>query len=114
MPRLPDLVRDSQLTTEFKHGLTVHSYHVSDTRRHRRSVVEQVRWQKGAKIGVGGVGSVHVEKRIGKAKAHHPELRAVKRIRDATHKEYLHELVAIAKFSHPSVSGLDMFRASVG
>jgi hypothetical protein len=104
MPRLPDLVRDSRLNTEFRNGLTVHSYHVSDSTNHKRSVIEHVRWQRRGKIGVGGVGSVHVEQRTGKARSGQPELRAVKRIRDATHENYLHELVAIAKFSHPSVS----------
>ena len=111
MPRLPDLVRDTQLPTEFRDGLVIHSYHVSDTTQYRRSRIEQVRWQRGRTIGAGGQGSVHVERRSGRARWDQPKVRAVKSIRGGTHLQYLHELEAIAKFSHPRVRRMTCFRS---
>lgn len=104
MPRLPDLVHDSKLATEHKDGSTIHSMRVSDATHYRGSRIEHVHWEEGRNIGSGGQGSVHIERRLNQVKSNQPEVRAVKRIRGATHRQYLHELEAIAKFSHPQVS----------
>lgn len=104
MPRLPDLVRDTQLNTEITGDLTLHSSHASNYDRYKRPSVQLVQWRRGKKIGDGGQGRVYLERRVGGAKGDQPEVRAVKRIADATHRQYLHELEAIAKFSQRRVS----------
>lgn len=88
MSYLPTLVRDTQLVGEVRGDITTHP----------RSRVKQV-WKRERRIGAGGFGSVYVERRIGKAIHGQPGKRAVKRIRNATHEQYVHELEAIAKFS---------------
>jgi hypothetical protein len=95
--RLPDLVRDTRLETEFKNGNTIHSYTTSDSLR--RVKKQKVYWQKEKEIGRGGFGSVHLETRKGPPVVGQPELRAVKRIRHASHQHWVHELEAVAKFS---------------
>jgi hypothetical protein len=95
--RLPDLVRDTRLEAEFKDGTTIHSYTTSDTLR--RVKKQKVYWQKEKEIGKGGFSSVHLETRKGLSVVGQPELRAVKRIRHASHRDWVHELEAVAKFS---------------
>jgi hypothetical protein len=99
--RLPDLVHDSRLETEFRGSLTIHSDRPSGSSR--RSKRERVHWEKVREIGRGGFGSVHLEAQRKPLNPGVPELRAVKRIRHATHRHLLHELEAIAKFSNKKV-----------
>jgi calcium/calmodulin-dependent protein kinase I len=101
---LPDLVRDSRLVTKFENGITKHTYRFSDPDSNRRVRNAQVRWQRERKIGEGGFGSVHVERRLSGPKMNQPKVRAVKRIGHAKHHNFIDELVAAAKFSHPQVS----------
>ena len=97
--RLPDLVRDTRLETEFQGDFTIHSYTTSDPDTLRRVKKQKVYWQKDKEIGKGGYGSVHLEKQREGPLAGKPHLRAVKRIRHATHRNWVHELEAMAKFS---------------
>jgi len=99
--RLPDLVRDSRLDTEFRNGLTIHSYTASGA--HRRIEKERVHWEKVKEIGKGGFGSVHLETRRGSHASEQPEVRAVKHIRQVNHQNWVHELEAVAKFSNKQV-----------
>jgi hypothetical protein len=106
--RLPDYVRDTLLKTEFRNGITTHSYELSNSRFGRRQEIQRVQWGKGQLIGRGGFGNVLVQKRVGKAVEGHPEVRAVKKIflgeRAVHQREYVRELEAIAKFSVARVS----------
>jgi hypothetical protein len=110
--RIPDCVRDSLLKTEFRKGITTHSYEISNPRAGRRLDIQRVQWAKGKLIGRGGFGDVFVEKRVGNAAEGHPEVRAVKKIflgeRAIDHRAYVRELEAIAKFSLARVR-LDRF-----
>jgi hypothetical protein len=99
--RLPDLVRDTRLETEFRGSLTIHSAIPSGSSRRGRK--ERIHWEKVKEIGRGGFGSVHLEAQRKPLNNGQPELRAVKRIRHATHRHLLHELEAIAKFSNKKV-----------
>ena len=107
---LPDLVRDSRLVTEVKDGITKHSYRFSDPENNTRLRTAHVCWQRERKIGEGGFGSVHIERRINGSKLKQPKVRAVKRIRHAKHQNFVDELVAAAKFSHIQVSFSEYFR----
>jgi hypothetical protein len=105
--RLPDLVRDTRLETEFLDSLTIHSRNVFIPAARQRTTIEKVSWSRDELIGSGGFGSVWLEKRLGA-----PELRAVKQIhtgkKQASHLDCVHELEAIAKFSQTRVSALSL------
>jgi hypothetical protein len=103
MPRVPDLVRDTQLQAVLENDTVIHSYRVRGVTAYRRSRVEHVCWKTEKEVGKGGFGSVHLQRRIGKAKPGEPDVRAVKQIKSATHKNCLNELEAIAKFSNINV-----------
>jgi hypothetical protein len=112
--RLPDYVRDSLLKTEFRKGITIHSYEISDPLAGRRQEIQRVRWGKGKLVGRGGFGDVLKQKRIGDVAIQgHPEVRAVKRIalgsKRISHKDYVRELETIAKFSQTRVGSFRTF-----
>ncbi|KAF2737982.1 kinase-like protein [Polyplosphaeria fusca] len=100
MSRIPDLVLDSKLVTEFRHGLTKHVLYEADPSSTHRTTKRKESWKPEKCIGRGGFGSVWLERCVrGKRDV---ELRAVKNIpRPAEAKDYLRELESIAKFSHP-------------
>jgi serine/threonine protein kinase len=109
--RLPDLVRDTRLETEFRGNLTIHTHGLSESLR--RGKKERIHWERVKEIGRGGFGSVHLETRRGPLNTGQPELRAVKRMRHATHRRLTHELEAIAKFSNEKVCCPSMDLSSI-
>jgi hypothetical protein len=105
MARLPDLIRDSKLETHFLPGIeTVHTYHEPDPTSRRRLVSRSEHWQRQRQIGVGGFGSVWLEK-CTKGGNLDNELRAIKQITRQLSEgiDYNRELEAIVKFSHRKV-----------
>src|SRR5262249_56477979 len=109
MARLPDLVRDSQLRAEFRDGCTVHEYLESSLAS--RTVLRKETWKQERQVGGGAFGSIWLERcTSGKQK---DTVRAVKKIvvrHNARDTAYIRELDAIAKFSHPKVWYLVLFR----
>lgn len=102
-PPIPDLVRDSNLQTSFHLDCTIHSYTEFD--RTRRRTIRQEYWKSKRRLGQGSYGQVWLEECTeGKSQG---ALRAVKIIHkapDTNTRDYLRELEAVAKFSHPRVS----------
>jgi hypothetical protein len=105
MSRLPDLVRDSKLETQFHDDCTVHIHYDSNHASHERAIRRDEYWRQESRIGRGAYGNVWLERCIKGQKG--VQLRAVKqiplsggRIQDAA---YLRELEAIAKFSQRKV-----------
>lgn len=103
MRRLPDLVRDTRLETRISGDVTTHAYQVSDITNRRRITIKEVQWRRDRQIGGGGFGDVYVESQELPGSVEQNQVRAVKRIRHGTHQKYIHELEAIAKFSHSKV-----------
>jgi hypothetical protein len=107
MPRLPDLVRDSQLETHFLpdwNTETVHTHQELDPTSRWRQVSRSEHWQRQKKIGGGAFGTVWLE--TSSKGVHNIEARAVKQIEINQHSkqiDYNRELEAIAKFSHQKV-----------
>ena len=103
MPRIPDLVRDSELETQFHLEHTVHVY--SETDLHRRRIRREEHWKFERHLGQGSYGNVWLERCT--AGQRDVTLRAVKMIRKQQHTSkttnYNRELEAIAKFSHSKV-----------
>jgi hypothetical protein len=104
MSRLPDLVLDSRLHTEFRESITVHSYHeIGGGRRFFR----EEHWKQERFLGRGGFGQVRLERCITQ-RTKQNSLRAVKVINKPLHPseslDLNRELEAIAKFSHDRVS----------
>ncbi|KAH7000892.1 kinase-like domain-containing protein [Ilyonectria destructans] len=100
--RVPDLVRDSRLTTRFlTSGATQHTvYHVSLQSCHRRPSRIDETWYRQQVLGNGSFGCVWLERcASGPAEG---KLRAVKEIRKdpSLPVSYSRELEAMAKFSH--------------
>ncbi|KAK7428194.1 hypothetical protein QQZ08_005260 [Neonectria magnoliae] len=100
--RLPDLVRDSQLTTRFLGaGSTKHTIYVTPSQSRRRSRVraEQI-WNRERKLGNGTFGEVWLERCASGPTS--GSVRAVKEMpKDSSlPMNYLRELEAMAKFSH--------------
>lgn len=104
MARLPDLVRDSELPTEFLGAVTIHSFDEIDGtgRRYRRK--EHWKWDR--TLGRGGFGQVKLQ-RCTDGDTKPRLLRAVKIIEKtpsiSKSLDYHRELEAIAKFSNPRV-----------
>ncbi|OCK79014.1 kinase-like protein [Lepidopterella palustris CBS 459.81] len=103
MARLPDLVRDSQLDTEFRNGYTVHKIFESNAFSRRRAIPREEYWMVGRHVGGGGCGSIWLERCVHGTP--NGTVRAVKKIalgrqglKDVT---YIRELEAAAKFSQP-------------
>jgi hypothetical protein len=102
MSRLPDLVRDSRLETTLRSKYTSHVYHEADPSSRQRTVERREYWKREKRIGRGGFGLVWLERCVkGKLGV---EVRAVKQFpKPNKTKDYIRELEAIAKFSHPRV-----------
>src|SRR5271156_1364135 len=102
MPRLPDLVSDSKLETEFSGKHTVHVYYVTGATLLERKIKKEQRWEEDRYLGSGGAGTVSLQKSV--AKNGEEQYRAVKKIRKAQGcNDYGTELEIIAKFSHQKV-----------
>jgi len=109
--RLPDLVEDSKLHTEFRNGLTVHHFHELGLANSKRPVRKEQFWTREKQIGFGGFGRIWLERST--LCEGERELRAVKELevppndkgrRTRAVKMYLRELEAFAKFSQRKVS----------
>jgi len=92
-----DLVKDSKLETTFSHGYTLHVFYVSGETQ--RMIRKEEQWKKEEHLGEGGFGTVWKEKLV--TDTGEQRYRAVKRIQKRA--DYVRELEAIAKFSHPKV-----------
>ncbi|KAH7163515.1 kinase-like domain-containing protein [Dactylonectria estremocensis] len=95
--RLPELARDSELSTTFQSDLTIHTKPSS-----RRNAPKAEVWRQEKMLGHGGFGVVWLQRRISESPVA-PQLRAVKQIqisdRNSGAKGYVRELEALAKFS---------------
>lgn len=106
MERLPDLVRDSRLTTPvFDSAQTVHEYEESGNGA--RLVRRREAWDREARpIGRGGFSLIWLERRRTEVSTVVPT-RVLKEISLADSRtrtaDYIRELEAIAKFSHRKV-----------
>jgi hypothetical protein len=105
--RLPDLVLDSRLRTEFFDSTTTHSYLEIDDNGRRFTRIES--WKREQFLGRGGFGEVRLEKCVTMG-AKQGSVRAVKSIdkpRDSSGSMgYNKELEAIAKFSNDRVRSI--------
>jgi hypothetical protein len=105
MSRLPDLVLDSRLRTEFRDSITIHSYLEIDDAGGRYSREEY--WTRDQFLGRGGFGQVRLERCATKGTME-GSLRAVKIINKpldpSESLDFNRELEAIAKFSNDRVS----------
>jgi len=111
-PPVPDIVRLSQLDTQFSSSpeYTQHIQYVPENTRERRRVRKEERWKRTRRLGRGSFGDVWLEECIqGDTKG---EVRAVKKIQKLDRNHYYRELEAIALFSHHKV-GLSMFLIGV-
>jgi hypothetical protein len=104
--RLPDLVRDNKLETNFDGRFTVHRYDDSDEDGRRRSNQRFEYWEDVEWLARGGFGEVSLQRCVKGKLA--DEFRAVKKINrhamQSQRIDYVSELEAIAKFSHRRVS----------
>ncbi|CAG8000680.1 unnamed protein product [Penicillium olsonii] len=100
MSRIPDIVRDFKLRTQFQDGNaeTIHTYHESDLAAGRRVVVRLEHWQRQREIGSGSYGQVWLEKCTKGGRT--VNVRAVKQVPTNGHIDYHRELEAITRFSH--------------
>ncbi|KAH7022324.1 kinase-like domain-containing protein [Ilyonectria destructans] len=93
--KLPEIVRDSELSTTFQSSITIHTKPSS-----RRNAPNQERWRHVKILGHGGYGEVWLQRRESSGS---PKLRALKHIRisdrDSGPRGYIRELEALAKFS---------------
>lgn len=107
MSRIPELVRDSKLSTKIDAEHTTHTFLESASvagRRTRRRVREEV-WKKKRHLGIGIFGTVWLEECVSENQEN--KVRAVKEVRKmepgANAMDYNRELEAIAKFSAQKV-----------
>jgi len=105
MERLPDLVADSKLETEYNIESTIHTYYESSATGQKRGTLRREVWKVTRRIGHGGFSRVYLEECI---TGHRDvKVRAVKKIpsggQTLTKRECIRELEAIAKFSQPKV-----------
>jgi hypothetical protein len=105
MSRLPDLVLDSRLRTEFHDSIIIHSYLEIDNVGGRFSRNEHWKWERD--LGRGGFGQVRLQRCVTKS-AKQNSLRAVKIVNKPSNPsgslDCKRELEAIVKFSHDRVS----------
>lgn len=106
MAMLPDLVRDSKLSTHFLGAETIHTYQESDPTSGKRLISRTEHWRRHEKIGSGAYGSVWLEK-CTKGHRDGARVRAVKQSHLDSRSgpvDYTRELEVIAKFSSSNVS----------
>jgi len=101
-PRLPDLVRQTELETQYRDGCIVHLYHeYGGTSRER--TLREVYWKHKQYVTGGGYGSVWLEEcTSGNSNV---KVRAVKKISTGNQPlfKFVREMEAIAVFSHRKV-----------
>ena len=107
MTRLPDLVRDSKLETQFLPEFSVETVHIYHESKHRRRQLVSIseHWKRKKKIGGGGYATVWLEI-CPTVSRHGVRTRAVKQIETSgrfARIDFTRELETIAKFSHPKV-----------
>lgn len=107
MPQIPDLVKDSKITTTFHNGYTQHVIYRSGNTPAKRRVQIEEKWTRRGLLGAGGYGKVWREtcsdERGGE------KVRAVKEIRKTSGSspvDYYRELEAITKFSNVKVRSI--------
>jgi hypothetical protein len=102
MLRIPDLVRDSRLDTQFHSEYTQHVYYETGLTPRQRKTRRDEYWKWERHIGQGSYGSVQLERCVSGQRE--IEFRAVKKIpklqQPSKPIDYNRELEAIAKFSH--------------
>lgn len=103
-PLVSDLVLDSKINTEFLESCIRHVFLEAGQSPEQRLVRREERWVRQRYLGRGSYGTVYLEKREdGNTK----ELRAVKEVKKSVvagrELDYVRELEAIMKFSHPQV-----------
>jgi hypothetical protein len=102
--QLPDLVRDTELRTQFDHPHTIHEFLEAP---HSLAPVRREVWKRIKTIGQGGFSYVCLEECVQGRAEHTPQTRAVKVIssrQGADIISYSRELEAVAKFSQKKVS----------
>lgn len=107
--QLPDLVRDTELETSFRDGLTIHTYREA---AHRAALPRMEVWERVQELGFGGNGRVWLEECTEGQKTGGPSRRAIKeiRLRHRSHAvDYRRELDALAKFSQDKVCSKSLF-----
>jgi hypothetical protein len=109
MSRLPDLVLDSRLRTQFRESITIHSYLEIDEVGGRFSREEHWKWERF--LGRGGFGQVRLETCV-TTETKQDFVRAVKIINKPLNPseslDFNRELEAIAKFSNDRVSQITL------
>ena len=105
MSRLPDLVVDSKLRTQFRDSIIIHSFLEVDELGGR--FFREEHWKQERFLGRGGYGQVRLERCVAQG-TKQGSLRAVKVIHKPLHSsdsfDVNRELEAISKFSHERVS----------
>jgi hypothetical protein len=106
MPRLPDLVRDSELPKTTIHGkVTRHLFALPGKSSRQRKIWQEQRWQQVSFLGKGSYGDVWKEDLVQGGEG--CRTRAVKVIRRTSSEsatvDYVRELEAVAKFSQEKV-----------
>jgi len=101
---LSDLVRDSKIDTEMLGTCTRHIFYVPDRSARERRIRREEEWVRESFLSQGAYGTVYKKRceREGRGSI----CRAVKEIRKRIASEeldYVRELKAIVKFSHPKV-----------
>jgi hypothetical protein len=105
MSRLPDLVLDSRLRTDFRDSVTIHSF--LEINEVGRRYFREEHWKRERDLGHGGFGRVRLERCV-TIGIKQNALRAVKIIDKQSNPfnslDFNRELEAIAKFSNDRVS----------
>ncbi|KAK5732208.1 hypothetical protein LTS12_027161, partial [Elasticomyces elasticus] len=99
MTLVPDIVRLSELDTQFSSDplYTKHVYYISTPGR--RADRQEERWQRQEELGRGAFGAVYLEVCVFGNKR--GDVRAVKKFQKSKESNYHKELEAIGLFSHP-------------
>ena len=102
---VPDIVADAKIETEISHDGVKHIFHRSGSTAGERYVRREECWTRQQFLGKGAYGTVYLE--TCKTEGGCKKFRAVKEVRKSVHAneelDYMMELEAIYKFSHPKV-----------
>ena len=102
---VPDIVADAKIETEISKDCVKHIFHRSGLTAGERYVRREECWTRQQFLGQGAYGTVHLE--TCETKGGCKKLRAVKEVRKSIQAseelDYMRELEAIYKFSHPKV-----------